>query len=131
MTKNTFKLMSLFSLLVSSPGVLAYGVSHHGGPLLSCEPPQFFDESPAKDAKVPSFQTFAFTASDNTERDTVKAWVNNEAVPVTITEERSGRLHVQGSLKEAVTKGRVWIRVTGDSKDGCDQLDVWNVYVGD
>ena len=131
MIKITFRLMSLFPLAFASSTALAYGVSHHGGPLLTCEPPQFFDESPGKDAKVPAFQTFAFTASDNTERDTVKAWVNNEPVPVTFTEERSGRLAVQGSLKEPVTKGRVWIKVTGDSKDGCDQLNTWNVYVGD
>lgn len=127
---NFTVLMTLLLGAVSAHDALAYGVSHHGGPLLSCEPPQFFDESPAKDAKVSSFQSFSITASDNTDRDTVKVSVNNEPVPVTITEERSGRLAIQGSLKEVVTSGRVWIRVTGYSKDGCDQLRVWNVYVG-
>jgi len=131
MIKNCFVLVAFLSSALLSSGVLAAGVSHHGGPLLSCDPPQFFDVSPGKDARVSSFQNFGFTASDNTERDTVKVWVNNEPVPVTITEERSGRLAVRGGLKESVTKGRVWIKVTGDSKDGCDQLLVWNVYVGD
>ena len=78
---------------------------------------------------MPSFQGFSVTASDNTDAGTVKVWVNNEPVPVTITEQRSGRLLVQGNLKAPLTGGRAWIRVTGDSKDGCDQLFVWNVYV--
>lgn len=112
-----------------SANVPAAGVSHHGGPLLSCDPPQFFDETPAKDSKVPSFQDFSITASANTDGSTVKAAVNNEPVAVTITEERSGRLLIKGSLKAPLTTGRAWLRVTGDSKDGCDELFVWNVYM--
>lgn len=112
-----------------STQAFAVGVGHHGGPLLSCDPPQFFDETPAKDSKVPSFQEFSITASENTDGGTVKVAVNNEPVAVTVTEERSGRLLIKGSLKAPLTAGRAWIRVTGDSKDGCDELFVWNVYL--
>lgn len=110
--------------------VFAFGVSHHGGIILDCTPPIFFDESPAKEAGVPALQKFSFVASENTDRDTIKVWVNNEPVAVTISEQRSGRLAVEGVLSQPITDGRAWIKVTGYSNDGCDQLHVWNVYSG-
>ena len=105
------------------------GVSHHGGPILDCAPPAFFDEAPARDSHVQSFREFSFAASENTEADTVRVWVNNQITPYTATVERSGRLAIKGSLAAPITEGRVWVKVTGYSHDGCDQLHVWNVYV--
>jgi len=110
--------------------VFAFGVSHHGGIILDCTPPIFFEESPAKESRVPAFQKFSFVASENTDRDTVKAWVNNQPVAIAISEQRSGRLAIEGALPQPVTEGRVWIKVTGYSNDGCDQLHVWNVHAG-
>ena len=118
-----------FALALFSSCAMAAGVSHHGGPILHCDPPQFFDETPARDSGVPSFQQFSVIASDNTDAATVKVWVNNEPVAVTVTEQRSGRLLLQGSLATPITSGRAWIRVIGDSKDGCDELYVWNVFI--
>ena len=106
------------------------GVSHHVGMIMDCTPPMFFEEVPAKDAKVGSFQDFSLAASENTEPDTVRVWVNNEATPVTITSQRSGRLTIQGKLEKPITSGRVWMKVKGYSNEGCDQLHVWYVYVG-
>ena len=106
------------------------GVSHHGGAIMDCTPPMFFEEVPAKDAKVGSFQDFSLAASENTEPDTVRVWVNNEAIPVTIASQRSGRLTIQGKLEKPITNGKVWMKVTGYSNEGCDQLHVWYVYAG-
>jgi hypothetical protein len=122
--------IALAMLVFASPVFAGRAVSHHGGPILHCEPPQFFDENPAKDAKVSSIQNFSVTASDNTDRETIQVWANNEPIAVKVTEERSGRLLIQGRLPAPVAKGKVWFRVTADSHDGCDQLDVWNVYAG-
>lgn len=105
------------------------GVGHHGGPILDCEPPVFFDEVPARDSHVESFRDFSFAASGNTEADTVRLWVNNQITPYAASVERSGRLKIQASLATPITEGRVWVKVTGYSHDGCDQLHVWNVYV--
>ena len=106
------------------------GVSHHGGAIMDCSPPMFFEEVPAKDAKVDSFQDFSLVASENTEPDTIRVWVNNEPVPVSITTQRSGRLTILGRLEQPIRTGKAWIRVTGYSNEGCDQLHVWYVYVG-
>lgn len=108
----------------------AYGVSHHGGIILDCEAPIFFDESPGKDARVGSFQTFSVVASDNTDPETIKLWVDNRLLEPKITRQRSGRVLIEGSLKEPITQGRVWIKTTAYSVDGCDQLHNWNVFVG-
>lgn len=118
------------ALAASSWAYAAPRVSHHGGPILHCEPPSFFDEKPAKEAQVASIQEFSVTASDNTDRETLKVWANNEPVEVSITEEKSGRLLVKGSLKKPVTQGKVWFRISAESHDGCDNYSVWNVYAG-
>lgn len=128
---NPFKLsrFTALALLLTASAAQSVPIGHHGGMILHCDPPHFFDETPTRDAKVSSFQDFSITASDNTDGTTVKVWVNNEPVPVSISEERSGRLLIKGSLPTPITRGKAWIRVTGDSKDGCDQLFVWNVYL--
>jgi hypothetical protein len=128
-SKTVFRFFALSVLFVSSPAGFAFGVGHHGGIILNCTPPLFFDESPGKDASVPMLEEFSFVASDNTDRDTIKVWANNQPIAVEITELRSGRLMVKGHLPEIATSGRVWLKVTGYSDDGCDQLHNWNVYL--
>jgi len=108
----------------------AYVVGHHGGLITECTEPTILDESPGKEAKVSMVDRFSFVASDNTEADSVRVWVNNEPVAVRITRQLSGRLLVEGQLPQAVPHGRVWFRVTAVSNDGCDQLHTWNVYAG-
>lgn len=108
----------------------AVPIGHHGGMILHCEPPHFFDETPAADAKVGSFQNFSVVASDNTDPATIKAFINNQPVSVKVNQERSGRFLVQGGLPQSVGKGRVWLKVTGDSVDGCDEFKSWFVNVG-
>jgi len=122
---------ALLALAVASSASLAGSrIGHHGGIILDCEPPHFFDQMPGKDAKVSSIQDFSLTASDNTDQETIKVWANNEPVAVTITKQRSGQFLIQGHLKEAVPKGKVWFRVTAESNDGCDENSAWNVYAG-
>lgn len=123
------KFLSAAVLVAFSSCAFAARVNHHGGPLLHCDPPQFFDETPVKESSAPSFQQFSVTASDNTDPATIKVWVNNEPVAVKVTQQRSGRFLVEGSLPAPVTGGKAWVRVTGDSVDGCDELYVWTVYV--
>jgi hypothetical protein len=123
-------LASLTLALSTATAFAGRAVSHHGGPILHCEPPQFFDQTPAKDARVRSILDFSVTASDNTDRDTIKLWANNEPVEVKVTQERSGRFLIEGRLKEAVTQGRVWFRINAESNDGCDENGTWNVYAG-
>ena len=128
---NMFAALILVSMASVTPVAHAFGVSHHGGIILDCTPPLFFDESPAKEARVQAVSQFSFVASDNTDAETLKVWANNQPVPFEVKTLRSGRLAVTGKLPEAVTEGKVWFKVTGISTDGCDQLHNWTAYVGD
>lgn len=123
--------LAFLGLALSSSAALAgRAVSHHGGPILHCEPPQFFDQTPANGAKLGSVQDFSFTASDNTDSETIKVWANNEPVNVKITQQRSGSFLVEGHLPAPVAKGKVWFRVNAESNDGCDENGTWTVYAG-
>ncbi|AAU93286.1 hypothetical protein MCA0525 [Methylococcus capsulatus str. Bath] len=113
--------------------VMASGaaLSHHGGLILDCTPPLFFEESPANDSSVEIFDRFSFTASDNTDGATLKIWVDGKPVAPTITPQRSGRLTVEGRPDAPIGQpgSRVRILVSGFSKDGCERSHAYYVHV--
>ncbi|MDF9393340.1 MULTISPECIES: hypothetical protein [Methylococcus] len=114
--------------------VMATGaaLSHHGGLILDCTPPLFFEESPANDSSVEIFDRFSFTASDNTDGGTLKIWVDGKPVTPEITSQRSGRLTVEGRPASPIglPGSRVRILVSGFSKDGCERVHAFYVNVG-
>jgi hypothetical protein len=126
----TRSIIALSLVLFSTASLAGSRVGHHGGLIVDCEPPHFFDQTPAKDSKVGSIQDFSVVASDNTDGETIKVWANNEPVEVKITQQRSGQYLIEGHLKEPVVKGKVWFRVNAESHDGCDNNGNWNVYIG-
>lgn len=131
MARHPFSAILILAVLMALPAIgSAFVTGHHGGLIINCTAPIFFEESPARDAKVGVFRQFSFTASDNTDPLTLKAWINNQPVAITVTRQRSGRYTVEGILAEPITQGRAWIKATGVSDDGCDQLHTWNVYAG-
>jgi hypothetical protein len=131
MARNSaFRILSLVSLALAPAAGFPFAVGHHGGIILNCTAPTFFEESPAKDAKVDLFEKFSFTASDNTDPATLEVRVNTQPVEIKVTPQRSGRYTVEGRLPQPIIQGRAWIKVTGVSHDGCDQLHTWNVYAG-
>lgn len=105
-------------------------LGHHGGMITQCTDPVFSGESPGREARVAKFETFSFTASDNTEPNSLEAWVNLQPAKLTITRLRSGELKVDATPATPIAQGRAWIKVKGRSQDGCDQLHTWNVYTG-
>ncbi len=122
--------IAILALAFATSAFAGSRLSHHGGVILNCEAPHFFDQTPANNAKVSSIQDFSFSASDNTDRETIKVWANNEPVEVKITQQRSGSFLVEGHLQAPVSKGKVWFRVNAESNDGCDDNSSWNVYAG-
>lgn len=127
--KNPLIPAGFLVLCIATPAG-AVPIGHHGGILLHCEPPHFFDETPGADVKIARFQDFSLTASDNTDPSTIKAFINNEPITTTIEKDRSGAYAIHGRLPEATGKGRVWLRVSADSVDGCDNFKSWFVNVG-
>jgi hypothetical protein len=122
--------LSFLALACAASANAGSRLSHHGGLILDCKPPQFFDQTPGKDAKIAAIQDFSLTASDNTDQETIKVWANNQPVEVKITQQRDGQFLIQGRLPAPVTLGKVWFRVNAESNDGCDENSAWNVYAG-
>jgi hypothetical protein len=93
--------------------------------IVTCHPPKFIQEKPAKDSQVSVFQDFEFIASENTDAKTLKVWVNNKALDVLIDKRPSGHYRIVGKLPEPLLQGKAWIKVTSGSND----LRAWNVYI--
>jgi len=131
MTQRKFSAIAGMALAISASAAFsAPRVSHHGGLLLDCAPPKFYDQTPGNNAKLATIADFSLTASDNTDSTTIKVWANNEPVEVKVTQERSGSFLIQGRLKEPVSSGKVWFRVNAESNDGCDENSAWTVFAG-
>lgn len=123
--KKLFVISLMFMTLLLPCSVRAYVIGHHGGMILDCTAPVFFDEQPASDGRISNFKKFSFTASENTDPESIKVWLNNKPQNVKITPQRSGRFSVEGNVEESPFDGRQWIKVTGMSVDGCDQIHNW------
>jgi hypothetical protein len=117
-------------VLVMTNPLHALPLGHHGSLVTQCTDPRFFAESPEPDTKVSSLDHFLFTASDNTDSASIKVKVNLQPVDIKVTQKRSGEWAVEATLPTPIKEGRAWIKVTGMSHDGCDQIHTWNVYAG-
>jgi hypothetical protein len=124
-------LIACATLPLISATASAAALSHHGGLILDCTPPLFFEESPANDSTVEVFDRFSFTSSDNTDGATLKIWVDGKPVTPTITLERSGRLAVEVRPESPIGQSgaRVRVLVSGFSKDGCERSHAYYVHV--
>ena len=122
----TYSLLPMV-LMMTNP-LYALPLGHHGSLVTQCTDPRFFAESPAPDAQVSSLDHFSFTASDNTDSASIKVKVNLQPVEIKVTPKRSGEWAIEATLPTPITEGRAWIKVTGMSHDGCDQIHTWNVY---
>jgi hypothetical protein len=121
----------LFTLvLMTANPIHALPLGHHGSLITQCTDPRFFGESPGPDAQVSSLDHFSFTASDNTDSASIKVKVNLQPVDIKVTQKRSGEWAVEATPPTPIEEGRAWIKVTGMSHDGCDQIHTWNVYAG-
>ena len=102
---------------------------HHGGVIINCKDPEFYHESPAPNATVSRLEKVSFIASDNTMTDSLVVTVNLEPAKTRIIPNGNGTFTIEADLATPKTEGRAWIRVTGHSDDGCQQLHTWDIFV--
>lgn len=121
---------AIFSLLLLS--LATYGMEftgHHGGIVINCTDPEFYHESPAPNARVSRLEKVSFIASDNTMTESLVVLVNLSPTTTRITPNGNGTFTVEAELTTPITEGRAWIKATGHSDDGCQQLRSWDVFV--
>lgn len=123
------KLFFMMLLLCSTALCAAPRIGHHGDMIMKCHKPQFFGEIPANNAKVKDFQKFSFIASANTDISTLRVWVNNQLVKISTIKQASGRYSVSGQTAQPIIEGKAWLKVTSESNDGCNDLQVWNIFI--
>lgn len=102
---------------------------HHGGVVTNCKDPEFYHETPGPNAKVKRLETFSFIASENTVTESLEVVVNLEPVKTEIRKNGNGTFTIEARITPPKTEGRAWIRVTGHSDDGCQQLHTWDIFV--
>lgn len=122
--------LGFFALLMLSFG--GYGMEftgHHGGIVIHCNDPEFYHEVPPPNAKVSRLEKVSFIASDNTMTESLVVLVNLEPTSTRITRNGNGTFTVEADLSTPKTEGRAWIKVTGHSDDGCQQLHTWDVFI--
>lgn len=125
-----FRNALLFLSLLSSTCFAAPRMSHHGEYITKCHNPLFFNEVPAKEARVAALQDFSVTASDNTDIKTIKFSINNQPFNATLERLRSNRILIKGHLEpKFATAGTVLLKVWSESNDGCTGLHAWRVYI--
>jgi len=122
-------LFFIMMLACASDLLAAPRIGHHGDMVMKCHKPMFFGEIPANNSKVKNFQKFSFNASANTDIATLKVWVNNEAIKVDTKQQASGRYLITGQTAESINEGKAWLKVTSESNDGCNGLQVWNIFI--
>jgi len=122
-------LFFIMMLACASDLLAAPRIGHHGDMVMKCHKPMFFGEIPANNSKVKNFQKFSFNASANTDIATLKVWVNNEAIKVDKKQQASGRYLITGQTAESINEGKAWLKVTSESNDGCNGLQVWNIFI--
>ena len=120
-------LCALFLMTFASQAMEFTG--HHGGAVINCKDPEFYQESPAPNAKVSRLEKVSFIASDNTMTDSLIIQVNLEPAKTRIIQNGNGTFTVEADLALPITKDRAWIKVTGHSDDGCQQIHTWDVFV--
>ena len=120
-------LCALFLMTFASQAMEFTG--HHGGAVINCKDPEFYQESPAPNAKVSRLEKVSFIASDNTMIESLIVQVNLEPAKTRIIQNGNGTFTVEADLALPITKDRAWIKVTGHSDDGCQQLHTWDVFV--
>ena len=97
----------------------AYGGGGGGGS--SCAEPEFYSETPARNATVPKLDQFAVTASDNTDVNTLDLEIDGIKTQPTITPQRSGESLIEVKPNPPLQKpGKVRITLRAKSKDGCE-----------
>ena len=101
--------------LLPCGGAWAYG---GGGGSTSCVEPSFTEPSPV--GPVASLSEFSFTASDNTDINSLSFELNADKIKPAITQRRSGDYEVKVALPQPITApGKVRVAANAQSKGGC------------
>jgi len=121
-----YKTLWILTLLIVTSNVWAYGSSSSSKK--ACDKPKFSAFSPVNNAQVAAKSAFSFTASANTNPDSIIVTVKSQPVAVIVTPKNQSFL-VTGTLPDALKGDFARISIAADGPNQCKGSDGWLVKV--
>ena len=122
---KSYKPLWILMLMVATSNVWAYGSSSSKK---ACNKPTFSEFTPANNAEVTAKSDFSFTASGNTNPESIIVTVKNQPVAVTVTPKKQG-FQVAGTLPDTLKGSFDRISITADGPNQCKGSDGWLVKI--
>lgn len=122
---KSYKPLWILMLMVATSNVWAYGSSSSKK---ACNKPTFSEFAPANNAEVTAKSAFSFTASGNTNPESIIVTVKNQPVAVTVTPKKQG-FQVAGTLPDTLKGSFARISITADGPNQCKGSDGWLVKI--
>jgi hypothetical protein len=122
---KSYKPLWILMLMVATSNVWAYGSSSSKK---ACNKPKFSEFAPANNAEVTAKSAFSFTASGNTNPESIIVTVKNQPVAVTVTPKNQG-FKVSGILPDTLKGNFARISITADGPNQCKGSDGWLVKI--
>jgi hypothetical protein len=124
-TMKAYKTLLILTLIMVTNNAWSYGSSSSQK---ACDKPKFSDFSPVNNAQVAVSSAFSFTASANTNPDSIIVTIKNMPVAVTVTPKNQHFL-VAGTLPDALKGDFARINITATSPTQCKGSDGWLVKI--
>jgi hypothetical protein len=123
--RATTRFFLVFLLLTASASAFSYG---SGGGNKPCKPPTFSNQTPPKSSVVSPGASFSVIVS-KAKPSSIAVTVKGMPVAVSITEQKGGRLLVEGSIPESLRDAHARIQVSAKTDSGCAKSDGWLIKV--
>lgn len=116
----------ILMLIVATSNVWAYGSSSSSKK--ACNKPKFSAFVPANNAEVTAKSAFSFSASANTNPESIIVTVKDQPVAVTVTPKNQG-FQIAGTLPDTLKGNFARISITADGPNQCKGSDGWLVKI--
>jgi hypothetical protein len=123
---KSYKPLWILMLMVATSNVWAYGSSSSSKK--ACNKPKFSEFTPANNAEVAAKSAFSFTASGNTNPESIIVMVKDQPVAVTVTPQNQS-FKVAGTLPDTLKGNFARISITADGPNQCKGSDGWLVKI--
>ena len=122
---KSYKPLWILMLMVATSNVWAYGSSSSKK---TCNKPTFSEFAPANNAEVTAKSAFSFTASGNTNPESIIVTIKDQPISVTVTPKNQG-FQVAGTLPDTLKGSFARISITADGPNQCKGSDGWLVKI--
>ncbi|CAA9891740.1 conserved hypothetical protein [Candidatus Methylobacter favarea] len=123
------KLFWILVLTIINSNIWAYGGSSSSSQK-ACAKPRFTEFVPAEKAEMAAQSAFSFTASPNTNPDSIKVAIKDQPVDVKVTPKAQG-FQVSGTLPDKLKGGYARININAEGHNKCKGSGGWLVKIAE